>query len=500
MYNITSIDLKSHSISQSYYFLPFRFKRFSSSKVLLVNDAGEYLFLSPVEFEKFINHEIKIDSQIFLNLKSKHFIYDAPEKLPSIIEILATKYRTKKAFLKNFTTLHMVVTTLRCNHRCNYCHASSQYITATKWDMDISTARKVVEMIFQSPSNVIKIEFQGGEPIVNFSVVKEIVNYANRLNKKAKKNLSFVLCTNLTLMNNDILKFLKKNNILISTSLDGPKHIHDANRIMRNGQSSYDLFIKKLELTRSILGKEKISALITVTRNNIYKLNSVIDEYIRLGFNGIFLRSLNPYGYANKASGKALQYKIEEFISSYKKAIEYILELNKQGTMFVEYFATIILSRILTPFSTGFMDLQSPAGAGILGVVYNFNGDVYPTDEARMLAASGDTHFRLGNVMYNTYKEIFGNTLLRKIVSNSCVEIIPMCHSCAYNVYCGADPIRAYSIQNDKNYIGHMPSSELCKKHKEIITFLLNLIENDDALDIFWSWITNKELKKVKLQ
>jgi His-Xaa-Ser system radical SAM maturase HxsB len=327
------------------------------------------------------------------------------------------------------------------------------------------------------------------------------VNYAKKLNKTARKNLSFVLCTNLTLVDNDILEFLKKHDILISTSLDGPKHIHDANRIMRNGQSSYDMFIKKLELTRSVLEQDKISALMTITRTNIYELNRVIDEYARLDFKGIFLRSLNPYGYAKKETGKALQYGVEEFVSSYQNAIRHILELNKQGKTFVEYFAAIILSRILTPFSTGFMDLQSPAGAGILGAIYNFNGDVYPTDEARMLAASGDTHFRLGNVIYNTHKEIFGNELLKKIIRNSCVEIIPGCHSCAYQPYCGADPIRAYSMQNDKTYMGHMPSSEFCKKHREIIAFFLNLIESDDeALDIFWSWITSRDLKQVKLQ
>lgn len=492
---------ENNSVSMPYYFLPFRFMRFPSSKILLVNEVGEYLFLSSEEFEKLINYQLNSNSQVFLNLKSKHFIYDSPEKLAAIVEMLATKYRTKKAFLKNFTTLHMIVTTLRCNHRCNYCHASSQDANVKKWDMTIDTARKVVEMILQSPSPIIKIEFQGGESILNFPVVKEVVNYAKKLNKTARKNLSFVLCTNLTLVDNDILEFLKKHDILISTSLDGPKHIHDANRIMRNGQSSYDMFIKKLELTRSVLEQDKISALMTITRTNIYELNRVIDEYARLDFKGIFLRSLNPYGYAKKETGKALQYGVEEFVSSYQNAIRHILELNKQGKTFVEYFAAIILSRILTPFSTGFMDLQSPAGAGILGAIYNFNGDVYPTDEARMLAASGDTHFRLGNVIYNTHKEIFGNELLKKIIRNSCVEIIPGCHSCAYQPYCGADPIRAYSMQNDKTYMGHMPSSEFCKKHREIIAFFLNLIESDDeALDIFWSWITSRDLKQVKLQ
>jgi His-Xaa-Ser system radical SAM maturase HxsB len=273
--------------------------------------------------------------------------------------------------------------------------------------MSIETSKKVVEMIFRSPSPAIKIEFQGGEPLLNFEVVHEIIKYAEKVNKRMHKKLSFVLCTNLTLVTRDILYFLKKHNVMVSTSLDGPKNIHDANRILRNGRSSYDKFIEKLELTQKYLGKDRVSALMTITKDNINELNQVIDEYVRHGFNGVFLRSLNPYGYAKRGSGEKLQYKIEDFISAYIEAIKYIIQLNKEGLYFIEYFSTIILTRILTPFSTGFMDLQSPAGAGILGVIYNYDGGVFPTDEARMLAAMGDNHFCLGNVKTDEYKKIF---------------------------------------------------------------------------------------------
>jgi His-Xaa-Ser system radical SAM maturase HxsB len=484
-----------------YLLLPFRFIRFSDHNLLLVNEVGEHLFLKTEDFDRLLSYNMDPKSNVFLDLKGKHFLTNSKSSLAPVIDLLATKYRTKKYHLAHFTSLHMIVITLRCNHRCNYCHASSQEAKAQRWDMDLETARRVVEMVFQSPSPFIKIEFQGGEPLLNFDIVKAIVKYAHKLNKHAQKHLSFVLCSNLTLITKDILNFLKDHNILVSTSIDGPKDIHNANRILREGGSSYDIFIEKLGMTRSSLGQSNVSALMTTTKGNILKLKSVIDEYVRLGFQGVFLRALNPYGYAKKSSGEKLKYGIKEFIDAYEDAIKYIIKLNISGTYFSEYFATILLTRILTPFSTGFMDLQSPAGAGILGVIYNYDGSVYPTDEARMLAAMGDYHFRLGNVKEHTYRQIFNGDLIRKIVRNSCVEIIPGCHSCAYQQYCGADPIRAYSQQKDTSYMGNMPTSEFCKKHKAIISFFMSLIKagDEDVMDVFWSWITRRPINEVRI-
>ncbi|MEW6214142.1 MAG: radical SAM protein, partial [Nitrospirota bacterium] len=304
--------------------------RFPKHKILLVNEAGEFLFLKTEEFEQLISFNLDLQGDIYKDLKAKHFLVDSEASLAPVIDLMATKYRTKKSFLKNFTSLHMVVVTLRCNHRCDYCHASSKDMDDRQWDMNTETSRKVVEMIFQSPSPSIKIEFQGGEPLLNFKTVKEIIEYAERINRKEHKNLSFVLCTNLSLITEDILNFLKKHSVLISTSLDGPKEIHGMHRILRKGGSSYEIFIEKLKMTRAIVGEDKVSALLTITKDSIHGLTRVIDEYVRLGFHGVFLRALNPYGRARTA-GKVLNYKVEEFVNAYKNALRYIIELNLGG-------------------------------------------------------------------------------------------------------------------------------------------------------------------------
>jgi His-Xaa-Ser system radical SAM maturase HxsB len=326
--------------------------------------------------------------------------------------------------------------------------------------------------------------------------VKEAVIHAEHVNKKARKKLEFVLCTNLTHIDEEILAFVKDHKILISTSLDGPKDLHDRNRIVRKGGSSYDLFLDKLELTRRYLGDDQVSALMTTSKESIGRMREVVDEYVKQGFRGIFLRALNPYGFA-KRDREMLGYKIEDFIESYKTTLEYIIDLNLNGTYFEEYYTTLLLSRILTPFSTGFMDLQSPSGAGLYGVMYDFNGDVYPSDEARMLAKTGDKEFLMGNVKKDAYIDVFGGNTLLNMVNKSCVETLPGCSWCAFQPYCGSDPVRNYSEQGD--IIGHRPTCDFCKKHMGIMKHLFELIHinEDDIMDVFWSWITRRPLEEI---
>ena len=144
---------------------------------------------------------------------------------------------------------------------------------------------------------------------------------------------------------------------------------------------------------------------------------------------------------------------------------------------------------MLTPFATGFVDLQSPAGVGIAGVIYDYDGSVYVSDEARMMARFKNYYFKLGNVNSNTYQEMFNGEHLHKIIASACTECLPGCSHCVYQPYCGADPVRNYSEQGTME--GFRPTNEMCIKTKAIIRYLFELIKrNDPEINrIFWSWI-----------
>ena len=469
--------------------LPFHFKSFDEEHYLLTNPGGEYYFLKKANFKNLIDGS-SMPEETVNDLVSQNFL--SYKDLTLSLEMLATKYRTRTAFLRNFTTLHMMVVTLRCNHQCTYCQVRSQSGASKQYDMSSETAVQTLKHIFSSPARDIKIEFQGGEPLLNWTTIVATVLEAKKMNQEVKKNLSFVICTNLTLIEESHLEFLKEHGVMLSTSLDGPKDIHDTNRVMCGGKSSYDVFTKKLALARKFLGLDGVSALLTITKSNIDRLPEVIDEYCKNGFIGIFLRSLNPYGMAVVNSSQ-VGYEMGDFVRAYEVALDYIIDLNLRGHRFVEYYTALLLRRILTSFPTGFVDLQSPAGAAISGVIYDYNGDVYPADEGRMLARMGDKRFLMGNVFSNTYLEMFKGPVAEEVVKNSCLATLPRCSSCVFQTFCGADPIRNYA--ESKDLMGGRGCSEFCKKHQGIFTILFRkLLERDpNVMGVFWSWLTPSE-------
>lgn len=469
-----------------YCLLPFNFLQFDEDRKMVVNEVGEYLFLSNQDFDTLVSHELSKESDVYRNLKGKHFLFDGDYRLP--LELLATKYRTKKAHLAGFTKLHIFVVSLRCEHSCHYCQVSRVSADKILYDMSEQTASRALDLVFRSPSPEIKIEFQGGEPLLNFERIVQVVEESREHSKNTCKQVEFVVTTNLALITGEMLKYFKANNVLVSTSLDGPEFVHNANR-PRPGNNSYQLTVENITQAREVLGFDRVGALMTTSRLSLSHAKEIVDEYVRRGFQSIFLRGISPYGFALKTH-KLIGYSVDEFLTFYEEALGYIIDLNRKGVTLVETYAQILLTRILTPFSTGYVDLQSPAGAGIGVAVYNYDGDVYASDESRMLAEMGDTEFKLGNVHQNSYEEIFGGELIQRMASSSCVESLPGCADCAFQTYCGADPIFNYASQGDM--IGHRPSNDFHKKNFFIIKHLLQLYESDPIVKrIFWAWVRN---------
>lgn len=479
--------------SHPYNLLPFRFIDFEGDEVLIVNDIGEYLFIPKIELSRLIKYELDYQDPLYRKLRSKHFLYDRATK--SLLDTYIVRYRTKKSFLEGFTSLHIVVPTLRCNHSCPYCQVSRVTQDKIRYDMNEKTAEKVVDFILTCPSETPTLEVQGGEPLLNYPVVRYLIEYAAQRGVDLHKDINFVVATNLSQITDDMLTFFKDYNVSISTSLDGPEFIHNQNR-PNERNDSYDVFMYNLERVRNALGIHKVSALMTTTRLSLDYPHEIVDEYVKNDFKSIFLRPLNPFGFATKLKEK-LRYSSEEFLQFYHQAFDYILDLNLSGIDIIESYANIILTKILTPFSTRYVDLQSPAGAGNSVVLYNYNGDVYPGDEARMLAETGDFTFRMGNVLNNSYEEIFASDVMKNLMAASCAESLPGCSDCAFLPYCGADPINNYATQG--NIYGQRPTSDRCKKQLDITKYLFTKLQSNDEriIKIFIAWITEKSVREV---
>jgi len=150
--------------------LPFFFTETLTGYILLVNQGGEYLFIKKEEFDLILSNKIRIGSLLYNRLKNKQFLADNND-IGIQLSLLANQLKSRKAYLEDFTSLHMIVVTARCNFSCRYCHASSVQENESNLDLGWDNAKCIVDKIFESPSPIIKIEFQGGEPLLSWPVI-----------------------------------------------------------------------------------------------------------------------------------------------------------------------------------------------------------------------------------------------------------------------------------------------------------------------------------------
>lgn len=458
-----------------YKLLPLRFTKLDDIRYVVSNMAGEYLVLPRSTIEDLIHHRLEPSTSLYDDLKAKHFIYDEDSR--AAFPLLGLKYRTKLTQASYFTGLHIFVVSLRCDHSCPYCQVSRQTQNKTAFDMTEATAKRALDMVFLSPNPSIKIEFQGGEPLLNFELIQYIVREAEKLNETFKRDLRFVIATNLSCLTDEIIEFCAAHDIDLSTSLDGPAALHNKNR-PRPGRNSHQLAIQNIQRIQRRLGKHRVSALMTTTLESLAQVREIIDEYVRLELEEIFLRPLSPYGFAVR-TGQINRYNTDRWLSFFKDGLSYVLELNRNGYPMREIYSTIVLRKMLTPQEPGYVDLRSPSGIGIAAIVYNYNGDVYASDEARMLAEMGEHRFRIGNLFRDSYEAMLSNDDLLDAIESSITVSCPSCTDCAFLPFCGSDPVYHFATQRDT--VGNKALSGYCRKNMGIFRHLITLMEEDPS-------------------
>jgi radical SAM protein with 4Fe4S-binding SPASM domain len=248
--------------------------------------------------------------------------------------------------------------------------------------------------------------------------------------------------------------------------------LHNANR-PRPEKDSHRRTLEGIERGRRALGDDAVSALTTLTRKSLDHPAAIIDEYKKHGFHTISLRPLSPYGFAIKTKDRS-GYPMSDFVRFYRTALDHLLAVSQSGFDMVETYGQLLLSQLMTPFSHGYVDLRSPTGAGLGAVVYDFDGRVYPSDEARMLAAMGDSSFALGTVNDPVESWLASPAMLR-IMNAGVAEALPTCSECAYVPLCGADPIDHYARQKDT--IGHRPTSSFCNRQLGLFDLFIEQLE-----------------------
>lgn len=456
----------------------FNFKKFDD-EYIISNDFGYHMFLSETDLRELVMDKLTIKNERYSEFTEKGFVYNCNKEV--FVDNFHNKMKDSKNYLFSSTSLHIFVVTNICNVRCLYCQAQSS-AKNNKGMMTEDTAKKAVDIALRSNSNYLTFEFQGGEPLINFDVIKFIVEYSEE--KCGDKCIEYNLVSNLTLLNEEMLSFFKKHNVKISTSIDGDMELHNKNRPYINGSGTYDDAVCKLKKVQEI-GLSS-GAIQTTTRYSLPKFREIIDTYIQLGMTGIFLRPLTPLGFAYDKWFE-IGYSTSEFLAFYEKSLEYLIKLNQSGIRCSEGHASIFLHKIFDQYPVNYMELRSPCGAGIGQLAYYYDGQIFTCDEGRMFYEMGDSSFKLGTVD-NNYEEIISSPVCKAVCEASLLECTTQCCDCVYQPFCGTCPILNLAFNHN---IFAQPNDYKCGVYGGMLDIIFGIIKRNDPneISVLKSWI-----------
>lgn len=458
----------------------FNFKKLSD-QYLLTNDFGKYVFLDNNQFAELIAKKDVSDNDLREELKEQLFIFDTSK------EAFTDKYHhdmfKAKEYLYSSTQLFIFVVTTACNHNCEYCQAQNGKKIPNDY-MSREVAKKAVDIAVQSPTDSLQFEFQGGEPLLNFDVIKYIIEYAESI--KGDKKIGYSVVTNLTLLKDSMVAFFKEHSVMISTSIDGPEEVHNNNRPCRDGKKSLEIVLSKIEELKH--DKIWVGALQTTTKRSLPKYKEIVDTYLEIGFDTISLRPLTPLGCASNKWDE-IGYTAEEYLDFYEKALDYIISINRAGKYISEGMARIFLTKIMAGLGMNYMELRSPCGAALGQMAFYHDGNIYTCDEGRMIAEMGNKSFLLGNVN-QTYDDLIDSKVCRGVCKASVMEGLTSCADCVYLPYCGVCPAVNYSLYGD--IYERVPRNYRCKIYGGILDILFEKLKNkdDELMFIFRSWLS----------
>lgn len=447
----------------------------------LVSKHGSWMLLTKEEFASLQSG--RIGRELFACLEQRGLI--RTENNQEFIEKALELWRAPHI---RGTSLHIVVTTRRCNLACRYCHAAASPADSSCQDLTPPVADRIVDCIFESPAPSVSIEFQGGESLLNLGAVKHVVATARSRAKETGKKVRFSLVTNLTLLTDEVLCYLKENEIGISTSLDGPPAIHDQNRPFCSGCGSYQEVMEGVRLVRE--GGCHTGFLTVLTPDSLPHYREIVDHHLALG---IDILCLNPAQALGRAKDGSHISNVEDYLRYYRRILDYTFELLDNGVVVADRFFLLALQKVTEPSDVGFVDFRNPCGAVYSQLAYDINGDVHPCDEARSFP-----EFRLGNVATDSYRQIIQKEQGKAIVRAS-IPGDPLCRECAYETFCGLCPIMSYA--EGKGLVPTPPKDFRCRLTVFLFDYVFEkMAQNPERLNSMLRYqALRRELQKLRI-
>jgi His-Xaa-Ser system radical SAM maturase HxsB len=450
---------------------PFRFRPVAG-RMLVTNEAGDYSFFEEHVIDRFFGDALADEDREKLRALSI-IIDDGNEwRFASLMRRLRKVHGKQRAHLSYL----IVIPTLRCDLSCSYCQVSRAPLDASGFDWTEAHLGQFERFLDKVEGDHLKLEFQGGEPTVRPDLIRRVIDICAARFKSAE----FVICTNLTRITPEAEALFARDDVFISTSIDGPPPVMTTNRTGADAISA-----AVLANFRAIIGKygpQKISALPTVTEAMIGDAEGLIDYYAALGFQSIFLRPVNYMGFARKKH-TSLSRDVAAWDRFYRRAIERIVAIN-QDSYFEEFYLSLMVRSIFGGLAHGYVDLRSPARFASDYCVIDYDGTLYPSDEARMLSRTRSIDLAIGSM-----ESGFDEGKLAELNRNAINQVHPDCVHCAYLPFCGIDVIDDISRYGRSDIPKH--ETWFCRRQMSLFDLIFEKVAAQDAgyLSVFLKWL-----------
>ncbi len=347
-----------------------------------------------------------------------------------------------------------------CNLRCKYCFASQGDFKGDRSLMDYETGKKALDFLLKNSGNRknLEVDFFGGEPLMNFDLVKKLVKYGREEEKKYNKHFRFTITTNGMLLNEEIEDFINENMDNVVLSIDGRKSINDEMRPTINDKGSYDIIVPKFQELISKRGDKDYFIRGTFTNENLDFSKDLKDFYD----SGFKKTSIEPVVTDEKEPYAIREEHLDKILNEYEKMSKDYIELRKKDKDFSFFHFIIDLSQgpCIVKRTVG-------CGAGSEYVAVTPQGEIYPCHQF-----VGEKEFLLGDVDRGIV-----NTELRDTFKNSNVYTNEDCPTCWARYYCsGGCHANAYYSNNDLS----KPYKVGCEMEKKRIECAISVLANED--------------------
>lgn len=331
-------------------------------------------------------------------------------------EPMAGALKAKTSGVIKALCLHIAHT---CNLNCSYCFASQGKYHGERALMSFEVGKRALDFLIENSGSRrnLEVDFFGGEPLMNFDVVKRLVEYARSIEKEKNKNFRFTLTTNGVLVDDDVIDFANREMSNVVLSLDGRREVHDRYRVDYAGNGSWDKIVPKFQKFVAARGGKNYYMRGTFTHANPDFLED-IKVMLDLGFSEL---SMEPVVAAEGDPAALTEEDKAIVLKQYEQLAELMLRRDKEGKPFTFYHYMIDLKGGPCIYKR-----ISGCGSGTEYMAVTPWGDLYPCHQF-----VGDEKFKLGDIWNGV-----SNTEIQKEFASCNVYAREECRDCWAKLYC----------------------------------------------------------------